>query len=345
MTTTRVYKSTDASAPVLTGQVGSFKTLIKALLVGTSGVAYGSGPTEKLAAGWSTYADSGNKLALQNSAAAGGSGMFVRFDDGGIEAGGARDCMFRIYSAMSDIDTGTNITPTTAIAANGVGIRKSSTLDATARPWQVWADERTCYVWVEAVTNAVFTTRHSHLYAFGDAEPLIPGDAYAQFISGNSTYQANNNNMANGRLALPNAPLNATPTIANPGSWFIRRYQQDTGPEAFQTSYIGTPGSAGAANPGAIGGTAALSADPMPGLSSRLYIPAYAAQTGIIRARLRGLYCPLTEVSAGSPASVLVDSAPAGLPAGSELHLVRSDVSSGNGVRGFMGIEAVLPWT
>lgn len=46
--TVRYYRYDDAGAPTITGQVGSLTTLLRTVLVGTAGIAYGSKPS----AGW-----------------------------------------------------------------------------------------------------------------------------------------------------------------------------------------------------------------------------------------------------------------------------------------------------
>ncbi|MGE3907973.1 MAG: hypothetical protein AB7K36_01385, partial [Chloroflexota bacterium] len=62
MTTTRIYRSTDSGAPVLTGQAGSLLNLLDKCLVD----GYGS----KAAAGWSRPYTGTNKTAYRNSVAA-----------------------------------------------------------------------------------------------------------------------------------------------------------------------------------------------------------------------------------------------------------------------------------
>src|SRR5574337_1914064 len=96
--TVNVYRSSDASAPVLTGQAGSLITVLDACLIS----GYGS----KSPAGWAKPY-SGTNLAAYRAAT--GNRFYFRVDDSGtVEA--------RIsgYETMSDVNTGTGQFPTTA---------------------------------------------------------------------------------------------------------------------------------------------------------------------------------------------------------------------------------------
>ena len=74
--TVRVYSSTDASAPVLTGQVGSLIAVLDACLVN----GYGT----KTAAGWTKpFADASNTAVYRSGS---GSRAFFRFFDDGTAA-------------------------------------------------------------------------------------------------------------------------------------------------------------------------------------------------------------------------------------------------------------------
>ena len=408
MTTTRVYKSTDAGAPALTGQVSKMIDLLDAVLVNgynsktititrTGDVATaactahgfrveqvvlisGATPSDYngefrvltaaaddftfevlgspttpatgtisclvAPAGWTKPYTGTNKAAFQNSAAAGGSGMYLRVLDDGSATGGARDAMAWVYSAMTDVDTGTDITPSAAVMANGVFFRKSSTADSTARPWQVWADERTCYVWVEPVTSATFATRQSYLYTFGDFETLLAVDGYAFFISGNVD-SLNSGSWAQGtRLCV--MPFYTSTVLGNNtepfGVYSPKRYQQDTGPQQIQLwagiaqpNYASITQNYGSAN--------AIVNYPDTGSTLKLFHAAYVVEKNCFRGRYRGLYAPLGNLISVSTASVVRETGITGLPPGSALDTVRLDVSGASSYRGYLAIESLLPWS
>lgn len=181
--TVRVYKSTDASAPVLTGQVGSLTALLDAILVN----GYGA----KAAAGWTINQTTTNKRGyLQNTTGANNpSGMLLYVDDTGPGAGAAREarvCGFETMSAITP--TGTGQFPTSVQSLIGVGtlvIRKSSTADATARAWTCIANGQVIYLFIETgdQTSPFATTT----FMFGDFKSFKSGDQWAVMIIGRTT--------------------------------------------------------------------------------------------------------------------------------------------------------------
>jgi len=132
-----VYRSTDVSAPDLSGTTGTLISVLDACLVN----GYGSKP----AAGW-TKAFSGTNLAAYKM---GGSiGHYLRVDDSGPGAGGPIEARVRGFVTMSDVNTGTGQFPSVSQKTNGLFVRKSATSDSTPRPWLIVADNKTFYMWV-----------------------------------------------------------------------------------------------------------------------------------------------------------------------------------------------------
>lgn len=325
MTTTRVYRSSDTSAPVLTGQVGSFKDLLKKVLYGNgSGVAYGAGPTEKTAAGWALAFESGNKLVLRNALGAGGTGFYLRIDDGGGTAAGAREAMMVAYVSMSDIDTGTNPAPTTGQMATGTSVRKSETLDATARPWVIVADELGWWAHIQANPTLAYM---DGLYGAGDLDSYIPGDTYRFYVVGRALY-----NTVAGATYF-GFPANVYSASSNVSCWIGRSYTQLG--NAIGVSFM-VPGLTSAQ---IIGGGAGM-ADPSPGSLERFFVPCIAAENSTLRGRFRGLYAPLNNLSAVARGTVF--SNPAGLPGGSTLLHCPMGVTSTN--VGALAVESALAW-
>jgi len=160
-----VYKSSDASAPVLTGVAGSLITLLDAVLVN----GYGA----KAAAGW-TKPFSGTNLAMYRNASP-GTQSYWRFDDASPNTTAVgREAQFRGSEAASGISTQTGPFPTTTqLATSGLAVRKSQSADATARPWIVVADAITAYLF----TLPGDFTGYSAC-CFGDIYSLVTSDAY-----------------------------------------------------------------------------------------------------------------------------------------------------------------------
>lgn len=171
-----IYRSSDGSAPVLDGTVGSLVALLDACLV----TGYGA----KAAAGWTKPFTGTNKAAFKLGA---GTGFYLRVQDDGPGAGGAAEARVTGYVTMSDVDTGTGPFPTAAQGLGGaiaaLSFRKSSAADAAARSWIVVADSRTVYVFV-------LTTDFANVYlafAFGDIYSFKSDDAYnCIIIAGNA---------------------------------------------------------------------------------------------------------------------------------------------------------------
>jgi hypothetical protein len=170
----KIYRSTDASAPVLDGTTASAAiNVLKACLVDGFGAL--------AAAGWSLQYSGTNKAVLRAgpSAAARAS---LRILDDGSHAQGFREASWRVYMSMSDVDTGTDPTPTVAQEANGLQLARSSTLDATARPWIVLADPKT----VIFLTKPVAGNDNWWVHYAGEILTVTPGDAWHACCIGNT---------------------------------------------------------------------------------------------------------------------------------------------------------------
>jgi len=168
-----VYRSTDASAPVWNGTAASSITVLDAVLVN----GYGA----KAAAGWTKAFSGASKAAYRNGAAS-IARTYLRVQDDGPGAGGARESRVVLYKTMTDVDTGTLPVPTVAQFANGLFIRKSTTADSTARPWMILADDKTCIIVIQTGDLVAGVTYGSACY-FGDIFSYLTADAMGAFIS------------------------------------------------------------------------------------------------------------------------------------------------------------------
>lgn len=100
---------------------------------------------------------SGTNLAVYRSPDVTGTREFLRVNDTGTT-----DARVIGYEAMTDVNTGTGLFPTTAQLSGGGFWPKSNTADATARPWIVVGDVRGFYVWTSSSAGAQTTV------TFGD---------------------------------------------------------------------------------------------------------------------------------------------------------------------------------
>lgn len=180
--TVEIYRSTDASAPVLTGQVGSLITLLDAVLIN----GYGS----KAAAGWAKSFAATNKAVYRMPAAAGSPGessrRYFRIDD---------DLTGTPYSAeVQMFDTMTGVTvydgeyKVPKVGSGNIYIRKSITSNSTARPWTIVASERGFYCFFANGSTTYASTDASDFGAyFGDFISYIPGDVWNTIVMGDTT--------------------------------------------------------------------------------------------------------------------------------------------------------------
>jgi hypothetical protein len=174
-----VYRSTDASAPVLSALSGGE-------LVGVLDACLVNGYTGKTAAGWTkSFSGSGRAVYRQG----GGNQFYLDFLDNGAGAGGFRETRawgFEVVTAIGTgtaVSTGTGQFPTSAQSSTGTTIRKSATSDATARPWAVIADDRTFHL----LTQAGDTAGWWYHFTFGDIYSYVATDNYRTAIMGRWT--------------------------------------------------------------------------------------------------------------------------------------------------------------
>jgi len=114
-----------------------------------------------------------------------GTRHYLRVDDGGAEP---RDARVVGYETMSDVNTGTNPSPSAAQVSGGGYWVKSSAANSTTRSWVLCGDDRTFYVCVAHSGSAAYSS-----YGFGDIESFKSGgDAYANMVHCANSSQAVN---------------------------------------------------------------------------------------------------------------------------------------------------------
>lgn len=172
--TVTVYRSSDAGAPNLTGQIGSVIAILDACLVN----GYGA----KAAAGWAKEFSDVN-LAVYRAPV--GNRMRLRVDDtSAIEA--------RVlgYEVMTSINVGTGPFPTAAQASGGLYIRKSETTDGTVRSWLLIATNK-LFMFLPHTGGADWLAgpipNHTSGYTlFGEFNSFKVGDAYNTLLIASS---------------------------------------------------------------------------------------------------------------------------------------------------------------
>lgn len=222
-----VYRSTDTSAPTLSGTAGTLINVLDACLVN----GYGS----KAAAGWTKAFSGTNKAAYLMGAAAGSPRMYLRVDD---TASGftANDVRLVGYESMTDVDTGTNAFPTSGQMSGGAWLRKSSTIDSTARPWMVIANEKAFYIWTFCAQTVLGAANNAsdNLYFFGAVNSYKSGDAYNVTLIANTSQGPNSTAIGTCTAASSSSPG------TNPGHWMARAYTQIGGSTLYGKVVPGT---------------------------------------------------------------------------------------------------------
>lgn len=326
MTTTRYFSSSDSGAPVITGQVGTIYNALKAMLVGTSGVAYGSGGSAKPSCGWSILFDnSSNKIVFQNSVTSGATGCCVRvLDNGTSGAINAQFATFFVYASMSNIDTGVDPAPTTSQSSVGIGIYKSATANSTARSWFAWGDEKTFYLTIQ---NGDGTGAYAVSFiGFGDFSSLVNGDTYNYFAAGNTGTSFGFNTDC---FQLGSAPTHL----------FLGRGTITTTGAVNPTNYsILPPGTA----TGIPGNSAGINY-PDSVMSGVAYATPVFHYNNTFRGVLRGIKIPLHKISSSFSNGAVLPSY-VGAPSGSTLRAATFQGSSGAGAIGMVAVESALSW-
>lgn len=146
------------------------------------GTATGTITVKTAPAGWQSLFDGTltNVLALKPSAVE-ATGCALRIDDTGTI-----NARVRAFEAMTDVSSGVGLTPMESQVAGGLYWPKSSSANATARPWIVIADERGFYLAVDPTGTGRYTLTYS-----GDIASLKSGDAYGYLLTGNQADQTN----------------------------------------------------------------------------------------------------------------------------------------------------------
>ena len=170
--TVTVYRSTDASAPVLTGQAGSMVTVLDACLVN----GYGS----MSAAGWSKPYSSTNIGVYR---AASGNRHYLRVDDTA-----AQEARITAYETMSAVSPSSSVGqfPLPAQVSGGLFVRKSESADSVARAWILIASGTFFYFFpYSAGSDPATATSHTNTsgyMAFGEFTSYKPGDTFNTII-------------------------------------------------------------------------------------------------------------------------------------------------------------------
>jgi hypothetical protein len=209
--------------------------------------ATGTITSKRAPAGW-TKPYSGTNLAAYKGAA--GNNYLLRVDDtGSLTAQGARNAFVRGFETMSDPNTGTNPFQTVAQSALGLNWRKSTSADATARPWMLVASDRFVHLIVGWDTIAFSTSNPGAVYYFGDLDsPVKPSDT-THCIIGGHTADVPSAIYANINTAMGSHPYCAIAAGTTTNAGFIAKRANGINTSALSYLIAVVPGWRSAQNP------------------------------------------------------------------------------------------------
>lgn len=273
--TVRVYRSSDAGAPTLSGSQGSLINVLSAVLTGPSfngtGNAYGSTPC----AGW-TRPYTGTNLAAFRQPLATTNGRYLVVDEVSADS----NARVTSYENMTAINAGTGQCPTSMhIALGQLFFYKSTAYSALARPWFIVATDKLFYLWVNSVGDVpIGVNTNAQMMAFGDFPSVAPIDNYNTILISNTSSGGPTN-------VLSTAPTNIV--VVSSGHYVMRSYTQTGGSVNVSVTsdgfcLSGVRGSIGLAFPNPVDGKLYLSSTPITEL--------IGSSTGAYRGTLPGLW-------------------------------------------------------
>lgn len=270
-----LYLSTDASAPVLTGQVGSLVALLDAVLVN----GYGA----KAGAGW-TLANTGtNKRDYKQGT--GSNGFYMSVND--AAPNNAQEAQVFGYETMSALGVGTQPFPTTSQSSFGNICRKSASADATARKWYCIADATMVYLFVDTGDN----TNVSYTFAWGDFFSYMSGDTHNTLSIGRT---------AQGASGTGQDVLGTVGSFGGNGSTFLTSFVTSFGGGHYLDRHWNGLGGAqqfvkfsSALCTSPVGGSNSPCAYPNGPDGSLQLAPVWIGHSGSVRGYMKGLWAPL----------------------------------------------------
>jgi hypothetical protein len=203
--TINVYKSSDASAPVLNNVAGSLIAVLDACLV--------SGYGAKAAAGWTKpfFLSTTGAVYRQGT---GSNGFYLNIDD--TQPNCARARGFEVATAYN---TGTGLFPTDALQAGGAYFHKTNNV-AGSQTWVVVATTKMLYFFTSYDANP--THVNGSWFLFGDFLTEKPGDTFNTLLMGATG--VSQTTTASNAPSTTAAPYYSFVSHTLPGHWLPRTY-------------------------------------------------------------------------------------------------------------------------
>lgn len=145
-----------------------------------NGTASGSIQARLAPAGWQKPFSATN-IGVYRSLNVESTRFFLRVDDSGAALTDAR---VHAFESMTGVSTGTNRFPSnTQRPGGGFWPKADEDIAATARPWAVFADDKTFYLWVQSSAVVSQFGLAGKLHGFGDFAPLNSAFSFNCFLT------------------------------------------------------------------------------------------------------------------------------------------------------------------
>ena len=287
------------------------------------GTATGTFTHKVAAAGWQElFAGTVTNVLCVKPSVVEATGCVLRVDDTGTI-----NARVRAFEAMTDVSSGVGLTPLEGQVAGGLYWPKSSSANATARPWIVIADERGFYLAVDPTG----TGRYTLTYA-GDIASLKSGDAYGYLLTGNQSDQAN-------ASTVPDGCCGWSHRSARSGAYMVRSYTAIG--QSIAVQRLGAHHNGSTAD--VYAGTAGYSLGTYPnGPNNGLMTGALELHALGIRGTLPGLLHPVQDLGNAFATGAIVDGTDD--LAGRRLMAIRVAPPAGAVVAGTVFIDVTGPW-
>lgn len=183
----------------------------------SNGTATGTITAKVAALGW-TKAFSGTNKAAYKSGDAGASQCLLRVDDSGTTVARVTG-----FETMSDVDTGTNVFPTSTQQSGGLFWGKSDAASATTKQWHLVGDTRffMLFMGTQNTVSLSVNNQGACSHAFGDGIPWNTADAFPCILIGSILTPVSSSGLAED-LDAPSTSI--TTTVV--GTFMPRSYTQ-----------------------------------------------------------------------------------------------------------------------
>lgn len=179
------------------------------------GTATGTITMKAAPLGWEKRFSGTNKAVYARTAPE-ATAMVLRIDDTGASPAASTYARALMYEAMSDVDTGVGLSPTSSQLTGGQYWAKGAN-NTSAKHWMLVGDDLTFYFFAESSQASFSIYGHLSAHGFGDLISYRAGDAYGCFLGGPSNTSMGSS-FLNRMLTLSAFDSSASEVLARPNN-------------------------------------------------------------------------------------------------------------------------------